>query len=159
MTVEPQQSSPGKSGRENGRNRLLNVLIGVLVAVVGFLLYSLVDRAIISRRVDASRAGEGAASVIQVDVLNGCGDGGMASRCTAYLRARGFDVVEMRNYKTFDLEKSFVIDRAGDRENAERVAYALGVEKYSVIQQINEDYYVDVSVVIGKDYRSLRPFE
>lgn len=64
----------------------------------------------------------------------------------------------MRNYKTFDLEKSLVIDRAGDMLNAEKVAYAIGVAKENVIQQINQDYYVDVSVVIGKDYHTLRPF-
>jgi len=96
--------------------------------------------------------------VIQIDVLNGCGDPGMAGKCSAFLRARGFDVVEMRNYKTFDLGESLVIDRAGNRENAERVAYALSVPKRNIIQQINQDYYVDVSVVIGKDYKTLRPF-
>ena len=82
----------------------------------------------------------------------------MASKCAAFLRVRGYDVVEMRNYKTFDLEESLVIDRAGDLENAEKVAYAIGVGKANIIQQINQDYYVDVSVVIGSDYRTLRPF-
>jgi hypothetical protein len=50
-----------------------------------------------------------------------------------------------------------VIDRTGDMENARKVAYALGIGKEHIIQQINQDYYVDVSVVIGKDYKSLKP--
>jgi hypothetical protein len=96
--------------------------------------------------------------VIQIDVLNGCGDAGTATKFASFLRARGYDVVEMRNYKTFDLSESLVIDREGDLENAEKVAYALGVGKENIIQQINQDSYVDVSVVIGADYRKLKPF-
>ncbi len=42
-------------------------------------------------------------------------------------------------------------------QNAENVAYALGIRKQNIIQQMNHDYYVDVSVVIGKDYGSLKP--
>jgi hypothetical protein len=137
----------------------LNALIVVLLLVVGYMSYAFVERTFLRPSVDPERAGGEAAGVIQIDVMNGCGDAGMASKCSSFLRARGFDVVEMRNYKTFDLDHSMVIDRVGNKENAERVARALGVGSKNVIQQINQDYYVDVSVVIGKDYPSLRPFE
>jgi hypothetical protein len=50
-----------------------------------------------------------------------------------------------------------VVDRVGNMQNAERVAYALGVKKENILQQMNPDYYVDVSVVIGKDYHALKP--
>ena len=50
-----------------------------------------------------------------------------------------------------------VIDRVGNLKNAEKVAYALGVKKQNIVQQLNQDYYVDVSVVIGKDHSSLKP--
>ena len=139
--------------------KILNVLIIVLAAVVLFLGYAFVERTFFRPTVDSDRAGEEQEGIIQIDVMNGCGDAGMASKCSSFLRARGFDVVEMRNYKTFDLDHSMVIDRAGNRENAERVARALGVGPKNIIQQINQDYYVDVSVVIGKDYSSLRPFD
>ena len=138
---------------------ILNGLIVLLVVIVGYLGYAFIERTFVRPAVESDRAGEEAAGIIQIDVMNGCGDAGMASRCSSFLRARGFDVVEMRNYKTFDLHESMVIDRAGNRENAERVARALGVGTKNIIQQINQDYYVDVSVVIGKDYPSLRPFD
>ncbi len=76
---------------------------------------------------------------------------------TAYLRARGYDIVELRNYHRFDVEKSLVIDRTGRIENAEKVARALGIPAGRVIQQLNPDYFVDVSIVIGRDYLSLKP--
>ena len=137
----------------------MNALIVVLLLAVAYMSYAFIERTFIRPTVDADRAGEEGEGIIQIDVMNGCGDAGMASKCSSFLRARGFDVVEMRNYKTFDLDHSMVIDRMGNRENAERVARALGVGTKNIIQQINQDYYVDVSVVIGKDYTSLRPFD
>jgi len=76
---------------------------------------------------------------------------------TNYLRARGYDVVEVRNYRTFDVKESFVIDRTGELDNAEKIAYALGIRKENIVQQLNPEYYIDVSVVIGRDHASLKP--
>jgi hypothetical protein len=143
--------------RRDPRLVLVNVLIAILTLIVGFLFYSLLARTFFSPPVDTERSGIAAGSTIQLDVLNGCGASNAGAQFTSYLRARGFDVVEIRNYKTFDVEKSLVIDRAGNMENARKVAYALGVGKGQTIQQMNQDYYVDVSVVIGKDYKSLKP--
>lgn len=143
---------------KNPRTSVLNILIGILGLIVGYLLFAFLQRSFFHPPVETERLGESEGEIIQIDVLNGCGDGGMAAKCAAFLRARGYDVVEMRNYKTFDLEHSLVIDRVGNLDNAQRVAYALGVVKENVIQQMNHDYYVDVSVVIGSDYRLLKPF-
>jgi len=68
---------------------------------------------------------------------------------TGFLRARGFDVVEMRNYKRFDVLESLVIDRTGSTANAETGRLCPGIEKKNIVQQINEDYFVDVSVVLA----------
>ncbi len=153
-----QHSTPVRTAasRRDPRSIALNILIGLLVIVVGYLAYSLLNRNILQPPVDAGKAGVTSGEIIQVDVLNGSGMQGAANSCTAYLRARGFDVVEMRNYKTSDVDESLVIDRVGNMANAERVAYALGIKKKNIIQQLNHDYYVDVSIVIGKDVNSLK---
>jgi hypothetical protein len=139
------------------RSLALTVLIGALALLVLFLSYSLVERHFLRPPVDTERQGPSTGGVIQIDVLNGCGVSGAATSVRDYLRARGFDVVEMRNYKSFDVEESLVVDRTGAIGNAEKVAYALGINTSRIIQQINPDYYVDVSVVVGRDYRSLKP--
>jgi hypothetical protein len=97
--------------------------------------------------------------VIQVDVLNGCGVSGIAIKFTEYLRARGFDVLEMGNYKSFEVEVSIVIDRVGNQMNAKKVAYALGISEKNIVQQISNDSYLDCSIVIGKDYKTLKPMQ
>lgn len=94
--------------------------------------------------------------IIQLDVLNGCGAKGVGSRFTDFLRANGFDVVEMKNYKSFLVNQTLVVDRIGDLSLARRVAAALGVSEKNIIQQINPDYFVDLSVIIGKDFSELK---
>lgn len=148
------QSNAPRSLRTKG----INVLIGILVLIVAVLAYSFVVRTFIEPPVDATKEDVSPGTVIQLDLLNGCGEPGAASKCTSYLRARGFDVVEMRNYKTFDVSESLVIDRSGNIETAKKVAYALGVKERNIIQQINHDYFVDVSVVVGRDFVTLKPY-
>jgi hypothetical protein len=95
--------------------------------------------------------------VIQIDVANGCGAKGAGAKFTSYLRAAGFDVVELKNYSSSRVGRTLVIDRLGNLAAAKKVAAALGVAESNVVQQINPDYFVAVSVLIGEDYPSLNP--
>ena len=95
-------------------------------------------------------------SVIQLEVLNGCGVAGLADKFTSTLRKNGFDVVETGNFDNFNMEKTTVIARNINRDNAERVAEALGVKESNILIEASDDYYLDATVVIGSDYRSLK---
>lgn len=141
----------------------LSVNIGLLVFGIGavILLYSLVTRQFMPRS-DAARgeaASELVGEIIQIEVRNGCGISGLAAETTKFLRQKGFDVVEVGDYDVFDIEESKVIDRIGDMESARKVAAALGLPEDRVVQEIKEEYYLDASVIIGKDYAIMRPFE
>ena len=135
----------------------LNTVIVILLLVIGYFSYAFISKQIDEPSKSGANAIPTIKRVIQLDVLNGSGVKGVASRFTAFLRSGGFDVVEMRNYKTSDVRETIVVDRVGNLETARRVATALGVNKKNVIQQINNDYFVDVSVIIGKDYSELLP--
>jgi hypothetical protein len=141
------------------RNKGLNILIAVLAVAVLYFSYSLLARNILHPPVDSKKREGGSVRAIQLDLLNGCGVNGAAATFTAYLRARGYDVVEMKNYKTFDVSESLVIARTGNLETAQKVAYALGVKEKNIIQQLNPNFFVDVSVVIGKDFDALKPYQ
>jgi hypothetical protein len=139
-----------KSAGSNG----LFILFGLIVIV---LAYSFINRIFIDPPVNAETNRGGKTHTIQLDVLNGSGTPRLGQRFTDYLRARGFDVVEMGNFKESGVELTRVIDRSGDLTAARQVAEALGVPKARVIQQIDKNAYLDVSVVIGKDFKSLKP--
>jgi hypothetical protein len=94
--------------------------------------------------------------ILQIDLYNGCGKNGIGGKFTSYLRSQGFDVVEMKNYKSFNVGQTIVVDRLGNLPAAQRVAAALGLSDEHVIQQLNPDNYVDVTVILGADYSTLR---
>jgi len=94
---------------------------------------------------------------MQIEVLNGCGVAGIGDVITTFLRKSGFDVIQTGNYISFDVMNTIVIDRKGNIQNALAVADSLGIGETAVIQQVNKDYFLDVSVIIGKDYKKLKP--
>lgn len=143
---------------KKSNDRILNTIIGFLTLLLSVLLFALITR-VIFPRIDNQRASNAQhliGKVIQIEVLNGCGIPGLASKFTSVLRRNGFDVVESGNFETFNVPYSLVIDRSGNLKNAERVAHALGISKKHVIQEISPDYYVDATVVIGSDYQKLK---
>lgn len=132
----------------------LNVLIVCMLGAVCYFSYAFLAKSPAVPPPETAPARP--AKVIQLDVLNGCGAKGAGVKFTSFLRTNGFDVVELKNYKTFNVAQTLVVDRVGDLALARRVAAALGVVEKNVVQQINQDYFVDVSVIIGADYPSLR---
>jgi len=141
-------------------NLFLNIAIFVLFAVILFMLYSIYLKVTKPGGNDSGVTNnQQAAEIIQVEVLNGCGVGGIADRFTDYLRNNRFDVVNMGNYIRFDMDETIIIDRTGNKANALAVAASLGVKKENVIQQLNDDYFLDVSIVIGRDYYTLQPLK
>lgn len=149
-----------KSERESG-SALLNASLLILGLFVAVLLYALVVR-VATPRSDPHRAVDAPThligDIIQVDVRNACGVSGLAGETRNFLRQQGFDVVEVGDHSNRDLAHSMVVDRAGDLRTAQKVARALGIPDDRVVQDIRESYYLDVSVLVGKDYEQLRPF-
>ena len=92
-------------------------------------------------------------------MLNGCGKSGVAEKLTDYLRAEGFDVVRLGNYRSFEIEKSIIISRNEKIQNAEKVASVVGLSNQNVIQQTNPEYLLDVTFILGKDYKQLIPLQ
>lgn len=131
--------------------------VGLLVAV---LLYGLVSRTFSPSTTPTRDAApvlgvEPGSDPIQVEVRNASGVSGLARETTAYLRRRGFDVVEVGNAPA--REASAVVVRAGTRTYAERVGAALGIESVETGPDPT-DYDPDVAVHIGADYAGLTPF-
>lgn len=155
---ESQPEQPLNKGNLLKRNSIkasLSIIIILsLIATVFFAYPSFLRN---HKVTDEEKAQIPQARIVQLDILNGCGVKGIGARFTDYLRSHGFDVVEMKNYKTFQIPQTLVVDRIGDLKLAQQVASALGVSQKNIIQQINPDYFVDVSVIIGKNYTQLIP--
>lgn len=135
----------------------LNVIIFLLFITVAYLFYAFLFQQIPASGNNQLTVIDTSRQIIQVEVLNGSGGKGIAAKFTTYLRTKGIDVVDTRNYRSSDIEETFVIDRIGNLQNAAQVADAIGIAETKIIQQINSDYFVAVTVIIGKDYHKLKP--
>ncbi len=140
-------------------NLALNITIFVLSAIVIYLFFILVQNLLGDENAAESdiKRKYVPTEIIQAEVLNGCGVSGLADIFKDYLRSKKIDVVSTANYQNFDVLETFIVDRIGDKEKAYYVADLLGIKKKNVITRINRDYFLDMSIVIGKDYLQLKP--
>ncbi len=141
-------------------NFFYNFSLIILAVVIIYMSYSLVNKLTSNNEtiVDSENI-EIPSAIVQVEVLNGCGDPGITEIFTDYLRSNKFDVVSSGNYISFDIDYSLVIDRTGNMANARKLAKALNINDKNVIQQLNNDYFLDVSLILGRDYKTLSPFK
>lgn len=154
MNIKTQETKLHKKPDSTNIKLFLNISILILSFAIIFLGYSLVSKikAIYSQAESSDPLLP--SGVIQVEVLNGCGVSKIADKFMDLLREKKFDVVNLGNYRSFDIDKTIVIDRSGKIRNAEYLAEVIGIDKWNVIQQKNKNYFLDVSLIIGKDYNN-----
>jgi len=127
------------------------ILIFLILCVVGWIVWQIWAWRTSSGESyapDDARAPEG--TRIKVEVLNATQTRGLARRATLYLRGRGFDVVGSGNV-TEQRATSIVYDRSGHPEWARLVGRAMNAP---VVRKPDSSRYLDVSVLIGADWRA-----
>lgn len=145
-----------KSPISEKNKSLFFIIVSVILAVFAiFLLYSDLNKiGLLSFEDNKTIKPQNVQQLIQVEVLNGCGVTGVGDGLTDILRAKGIDVVKTGNYLSFDIENTFIIDRLGKIETANRVADSLNLDKRFIITEKNKSYFLDLTIVIGKDYKN-----
>ncbi len=94
---------------------------------------------------------------IQIEVLNGTGESGLAMRTAVELRKAGVDVLIVGDAEHFHFERSIIVDRRGDRDIVSRLSMLTGCR--NVIEQKQERPLVDATFVIGGDMSDLSVHE
>lgn len=144
-----------------GKNIVLNTLLVLLGLLVVYFLISIIVRIFNPPASPSILTGDKVNThlIIQVEVLNGNGVPKITDQVIAYLRSKGFDVVEKGNYNSFNVENSSVIDRTGNHEAALKLAKVLNIDESKVQTLISYEYYTDLTLVIGKDFKNLSVFQ
>jgi hypothetical protein len=98
---------------------------------------------------------------VQVEILNGCGKEGVAKIFQTYLQEKGYDILNTDNYlengrRRWNLPESMVVDYTGQTDKAREIANALGISQQNIVSKPNSNALYDLSVVIGRDYTSLK---
>jgi LytR cell envelope-related transcriptional attenuator len=123
------------TGRRYGRMIVAALVLGVLI----WLLWHEWSR----QRAEATLYGSADARApkgtrIKVEVLNATRTRGLARRATLYLRDRGFDVVGSGTARSAHPEWAYLVGRA---------------MKARVTAQPDSSRYLDVTVILGADWR------
>ncbi len=92
-------------------------------------------------------------SEIKIQVLNGSGKAGVAKRVRDKLVRNGFNVVEFGNADSQNYKETLILDRVGNIKKALKVASVLRCNL--VFPKINKFIMIDVTVVVGKDYKKI----
>jgi hypothetical protein len=122
-----------------------------VLAVVGALLVRWPEQ---ERRPPQEPARPAIRGRVTVEVLNGTSRQGIARTATRLLRGRGLDVVFVGNADS-TADSTRVVARRGDVQRADYVAEMLGVG--SVVVETDTFRRVDVSVILGNDFRPRLP--
>jgi len=154
-----------QDSKKNLLNYTLNVSIVVIAAVCLYFAYSIIMGSSGSKtRGDNEGTDTTKRKVtnqpnlsIQINIMNATGENRIGARFRDYLKQKGFDVVDMGNYKT-EVEKTMVLDLCGDINKTKRVADALGVSQKNVSTILDKTKFIDATVIIGKDYTELKPY-
>lgn len=136
----------------------LKSILALLCIALAIFVYILAQRGFSNRSalVDSvSSTGH----ALEVEVLDGAGSMKVAQHVTNFLRTQGYDVVEMKRNNAGIVEHSFVLDRSGNLDATRQLAANLGVSPEKVFQKIDCNLYLDVTVVIGKDFSQLKAIQ
>lgn len=101
---------------------------------------------------------------IQIEVLNGCGEQGIAKVLSRELKTHDYDVVNSGNYlergqENFNVASTKIIDNnANATARARDLADIMGVDYQYIESFENPAPIADFTVVIGKDFKNLDIF-
>mgnify|MGYP001160862439 FL=1 len=99
---------------------------------------------------------------IEVEILNGCGIAGLASKVSDLLRDNKVDVVRSENADNFNYTQTMLILRNENLDDLNYVAKTLGLDPAQdprVIHQPDESLSVDLTLILGKDFSSIKSIQ
>ncbi len=146
------------------KGTILNIIIILLLIICGYLIYSLLSTSRNKTQKPESNLTDTNYKITDInikttaEVLNGCGEKRLAAIFSNYLIEKGIDVKSSGNYHTDTVQKTIILLRKKNYEKAKLVSYLLGMDSTRIVQNYNNDLQVDVTIIIGKDFHSLKPY-
>lgn len=165
-TARPDLESSASSERDSKshrmtalRGKMMKGTLTVLCVALFITIYILANKKSHTSSEDSKFIPAANSRSLEVEVLDGAGSMRAAQQMTNILRAQGYDVVEMKRNNGEVEDRTFIFDRSGNLDAARKLATVLGVPLDKVFQKIDRTLYVDITVVLGKDYPRLKAFQ
>ena len=91
---------------------------------------------------------------VQIQVLNGCGDKGIADLYATYLRDNNYDVIDYKNADHFNYNVSHIIVH-NNNLLVEDIADLLFIQPSNIDYVFDENIFYDLTLIVGRDYKNL----
>ena len=93
----------------------------------------------------------------EVEILNGCGQSGIANLFTHFLRFHNYDIIEIKNADNFNYEETYIIINNSNKLSlAKELIELLKINEKNI--SIDKNKIWEISIIIGKDYKMLESF-
>ncbi len=99
---------------------------------------------------------------LRIQIMNGCGIAGAASNFSRHVKQSAgpdfvVDVIDERNFESFQQERTLLIARKENHDHAARFAAKIGLTPDRVsFKELESNFYdIDYSLVVGADYEKI----
>ena len=96
---------------------------------------------------------------VSVEILNGCGIGGVAALYKDIVHEKTFDVLNTENAAHFHYENTLIIARTDNIDAAFKLAEELGISREHVSLETDASLSGDITMIIGHDYKSVPAYK
>jgi len=141
----------------NIKDRFSLVVIWFLLAVNVVLILSLVHKFLKQPGDTESLALQ---NPLTVEILNGCGEPGLANVFASCLEAKRYRIASVGNAPDFDFAKTMIFDRCKkDVDVIRTFQESLGLPSDRIVLVRQDQGTADVTLIIGCDYANLDCFQ
>lgn len=165
--------NPRNKSKSTVKNIFLNSIIFILTVFIGVFIYSFSNKQLHNGKpfeitfpptTDPPPLStvyqEDPLSKFPIEVLNGCGVKGMAGSFSEFFRENKIDVLISDDANHYNYTNTLVISRTGNIQILSKVVSLLGFDikdKNHILNVPDSDSNVDLTVIIGSDYSSIKP--
>ena len=162
-----------QSNKSSVINIFLNSLIFILTGFIGVFIYSFSDKQIHNGRsfevqfppttsppILSTVYEDNPISKYPIEVLNGCGEKGLAGKFSHFLRGKNIDVLISDDADHYNYSHTLLISRKGNIQILNTVSSLLGFDvkdKNHILNEPDSNSDVDLTVIIGSDFNTIEP--
>ncbi|MGC6367763.1 MAG: LCP family protein [Candidatus Marinamargulisbacteria bacterium] len=88
---------------------------------------------------------------IKIEVLNGNGFAGVATKAAKFLNQNNLRVVRINNSESFNYESTVIVDWKGNLQKSMQLAKLLQIDESNIVVYDRKDKPLDITLVLGKD--------
>jgi len=157
--------------KENKFTYLMKKILWIVLPIITFSLlyvlfqnYNFADKKInkskeLSLLMNENKSERIMGRKVQVMILNGCGDKGVAQLYTNFLRNNGYDVIDYDNAKHFNFENTKIKIHNKKHENYEtEIINLLSIKPNNIEYNYSKNIFYDMTLIIGYDFKELNSY-